>query len=126
MNEQKQIDRIQGIDNDVAFGELSGTKIKRKNGHLLGIESMNLPVVDLEMYETVCSLTSEVIQINFADLLSQKEIHALIDRIRTVQEYLTTRINDGTLIAVEQGQWTAEHAAAFKGTYRGYVEKGYL
>ena len=125
-NQQGQIDGIQGIDNDVAFGELSGEKIKRKNGHLLGTESMNLPVVDAEMYETICSLTSEVIQVNFADLLSQKEIHAMIDRVRTVREYLTKRIEKGELIAVEKGQWTTEHTAAFKGKYRGYVDKGYL
>jgi hypothetical protein len=122
-NQKGEIDSIQGIDNDVAFGELSGEKIKKKNGHLLGTESMNLPVVDAEMYETICSLTSEVIQVNFADLLSQKEINAMIDRVRTVREYLTKRIEKGELIAVEKGQWTTEHTAAFKKKYRGYVQK---
>ena len=126
IDQQGQIDGIQGIDNDVAFGELTGQNIKRKTGHLLGMESMNLPVVDQEMYESICAVTSEVIQVNFADLLSQKEIRALTDRIRTVREYLTKRIEEGTLITVEKDQWTTEHTAAFKGKYRGYVDKGYL
>ena len=126
MNQQGQIDGVQGIDNDVAFGGLTGQDIKRKTGHLLGVESMHLPVVDQEMYESICSLTTEVIQVNFADLLSQKEINALADRIRTVREYLTKRIEAGTLITVEKDQWTTEHAAAFKGKYQGYVDREYL
>ena len=125
-NRQGRIDSIQGIDNDVAFGELLGEDIKTSNGFLLGMSSMNLPVVDQEMYDTICSLTSEVIEVNFADLLSQKEIHALVDRIRSVREYLTDRIEKGELIAVEKGQWTEEHTEKFKGKYVGYVDKQHI
>ena len=139
-NQQGQIDGIQGIDNDVAFGELSGKDLMQANGCLDGLKIMRLPVVDEDMYDSICSLTEEVLKVNFADLLSEKEIKAMADRIRTVQDYLTNRIKNGSLVKVEKGQWTAEHTEAFKkvqkstddkgrndvGMYNGYVQKGYL
>ncbi|MDO4756937.1 MAG: hypothetical protein Q4A54_11355 [Parabacteroides sp.] len=36
------------------------------------------------------------------------------------------RIEKGELIAVEKGQWTAEHTAAIQRKYFGYVDKRYL
>ena len=139
-NQQGQIDGIQGIDNDVAFGELSGQNIMQTNGCLDGLKLMRLPVIDEDVYDTICDMTEEVIQVNFADLLSEKELNAMLDRIGTLQKYLTNRIKAGTLIKVEKGQWTAEHTDAFKkvqkstddkgrddvGMYNGYVQKGYL
>ena len=125
-NQEGRIDGVQGIDNDVSFGELKGEELADKTGYLQGMGGMNLPVMDREMYDSLWEMTDSILRVNLGDLLTAEELVALVDRIKAVRNYLKERVENRELTLVSRGQWTDAHAAEFKDRYSGYVNKEFL
>ncbi|MCR5452628.1 MAG: hypothetical protein K6F00_08390 [Lachnospiraceae bacterium] len=91
----KNVNTITGIDNDLAFGNLSYDDIydrgykgyhEIKNLHF-GEDSL-LCGVDEDLANKILALTPEYIDYMMCDLLSKEERHYLMDRIVGVQDYI--------------------------------------
>ncbi len=104
-NEKKSVYRItdiQGIDNDMAFGELSWKDVTKnekglfnmvcpeKNGQCL------LPAIDHDMAAALEALDPEQLWLELKDILSGKELYALEERFRGMKEML--KQNSGLVI----------------------------
>lgn len=90
------IDSIQAIDNDLAFGKLKLTSTLMnqlpafidKNGKL------TLSYIDKDIAEKVLGLSPKILKFIFADLLSSSEIDALIDRLEQVKLAIESNIEN--------------------------------
>ncbi|MBR4668480.1 MAG: hypothetical protein IKO76_06980 [Butyrivibrio sp.] len=93
------IKKIQGIDNDMAFGKLKYKDIfaRGENGYnrIKNIEDegsfMGL-AIDLTFAKKIVRLKPEILDYQMCDLLNKKEREALIDRLRGVQNALIRRM----------------------------------
>ena len=90
---------IKGIDNDMAFGELSYSEIKgsglRGYAAIKNIEidgNMAIPFMDHKLAMNIKALKPEILEYQMADLLSKKERKALISRIKGVQKIIDKQL----------------------------------
>ena len=82
------IDSIQAIDNDLAFGKLKLTASRDNNQLPAFIDkdgNATLSHIDKDIAEKVLGLSPNTLKFIFADLLSSSEIDALIDRLEQVK-----------------------------------------
>ena len=93
------VDRIIGIDNDLAFGKLSYKDISKKGlrglNRIRNIETggeFTLPAMDKSLADAILALEPAIINYRMCDILSIEERKALIDRITGVQKAILKRM----------------------------------
>lgn len=89
---------IVGIDNDFSLG--TNTDIEGKNQELPGISRY----VDEELATAILNVDVEMLKALMADLLSEAEINALVERLRKLQAFLQPLKDNGQLL--KPNQWT--------------------
>lgn len=88
--ENQTIRKIQGIDNDMSFGKLYYYETKYKNS-MKSLEKdgeFALACMDKRLYQRIMSLSDEMLDYAFLDLLSKDELSALKDRVHGVRNLL--------------------------------------
>lgn len=94
-NEQGELSDLQGIDNDGAFGLnesgafLSGMGNNR-NAYNIETGEMELPFLDRAFAERINAVDPEMIKYALKDLLTEKEIGAVITRLEDVKKAIST------------------------------------
>jgi len=89
---------VTGIDNDYALG--TNTKIEGKNQELPGMSRY----VDEEMAKAILNLDPELLRMAMADLLTEAEIAALLERLQKLKTFLKPLHDNGQLL--KPNQWT--------------------
>lgn len=80
---------LKAIDNDLAFGNIQGLTLRgMKNVALFDGKQVNIPYIDKDLFESICSYDSEKIALDFADILSPAEIQALQSRVKAYADQL--------------------------------------
>ncbi len=119
-NPQEGVVRITGIsmiDNDLAFGEISGNDLDSQMGDLLipiltKEGNYSLPFVEEEFWETLKAYTPEQAGLSQADLRSQSEIQALGDRILHVKAQIQAGIDEGRILVIKKKELEEKAASA--------------
>ncbi len=84
--------KLKGIDNDLCFGKITYKEIvTNKTGSedvksLEGENGIKIKFIDKKVYDRVLALNDEIIRYTLADLLTDGEMKALLDRLHGVQK----------------------------------------
>ena len=97
VNGKYVITGLQGIDNDMSFGEIDLNN--RGGSKLVTIDRLN--AIDEEMLQSVRELTPEQIRYTMGEMLSQNEIDAVIKR----REQILQRVDEGKVTVVRSDEW---------------------
>ena len=105
------VQSIQGIDNDLAFGQI--TDLSSRNQELNAFLGENgrstLPVVDKAVAERILALSDEVVRFTLMDILPPNDIDATLNRLHDMQAALEDLRANGSSAGidpfVEEGQW---------------------
>ena len=94
-NEQGELSDLQGIDNDGAFGlNDNGAFINgqgnTRNAYNIQTGEMELPFLDRAFAERIKAVDKEMIKYALKDLLTEKEIDAVITRLEDVKKAIST------------------------------------
>lgn len=94
-NEQGELSDLQGIDNDGAFGlNENGAFINgqgnTRNAYNIQTGEMELPFLDRAFAERIKAVDKEMIKYALKDLLTEKEIGAVITRLEDVKKAIST------------------------------------
>lgn len=94
-NEQGELSDLQGIDNDGAFGlNENGAFINgqgnTRNAYNIQTGEMELPFLDRAFAERIKAVDKEMIKYALKDLLTEKEIDAVITRLEDVKKAIST------------------------------------
>ncbi len=94
-NEQGELSDLQGIDNDGAFGlNENGAFINgqgnTRNAYNIQTGEMELPFLDRAFAERIKAVDKEMIKYALKDLLTEKEIGAVITRLDKVKKAIST------------------------------------
>ena len=107
---------IQGIDNDLCFGDLHYIHLDNKEFQLpvfdKGWSHCTLPFIDKGMVESMRQFTPDNLQYYFGDLLEQKYIDALWDRIKTMLKIIDLSIKNKNTVLLEKEEWNNEEVVA--------------
>lgn len=113
-----QIVNIKGIDNDMAFGNMSYQEVQeilkeKKNASLKPIQNSNgklkLKLIDKRMYQALISLTDEMVEYVFADILSRTELNALLDRLHGVVSLFDHITEKDGIYVIDEKDVSAKH-----------------
>lgn len=112
------MESIQGIDNDLSFGLLNGQDVMDRVSNTMGLADLRL--ITRELFINVTEvLTDDVLKYSFADLLSEAEIGALLDRFHVIRGKLIEMAENGTLhLADNNPDEDGEQAQAIKQSFR--------
>ncbi|MEG1404710.1 MAG: hypothetical protein RSC52_04305 [Oscillospiraceae bacterium] len=126
---------LQGIDNDLSFGDLTYSSLTQDNSgvNMLptfevnknGEKRCSLPALDGNLVAAISALNHETVTHVFADLLSQNELAALIDRIDGVVKAIKTAAEKNPDIIVPSNKWDKQVAERFRPA-AAHVSKGYV
>ena len=100
---------IQGIDNDMSFGLLNGSEVL--SGKVDGLEvlsendtclppffnrskTLSLPYIDKNFVDRLQSINEIIVDYILADLLTQEEMDALVNRIKAIKETIVRNYSD--------------------------------
>lgn len=94
-NEQGELSDLQGIDNDGAFGlNENGAFINgqgnTRNAYNIQTGEMELPFLDRAFAERINAVDPEMIKYALKDLLTEREIAAVITRLNSVKKAIST------------------------------------
>ena len=94
-NEQDELSDLQGIDNDGAFGlNENGAFINgqgnTRNAYNIQTGEMELPFLDRAFAERINAVDPEMIKYALKDLLTEREIAAVITRLNSVKKAIST------------------------------------
>ena len=94
-NEQGELSDLQGIDNDGAFGlNENGAFINgqgnTRNAYNIETGEMELPFLDRAFAERINAVDPEMIKYALKDLLTEREIAAVITRLNSVKKAIST------------------------------------
>ncbi len=84
--------KLKGIDNDLCFGKITYKEIvtnKTGSDDVKSLEDENgikIKFIDKKVYDRVLALNDEIIRYTLADLLTDGEMKALLDRLHGVQK----------------------------------------
>ncbi len=100
--EKNEIKSIQGIDNDMSFGTVEYWDVQQKKSikSIEKDEKLVLSFIDKSLYTRILSLSDEMLEYTFYDVLTMYEMAALKDRVHGVQRLLKT-IPESVLINPE-------------------------
>lgn len=96
VNGRYQITGLQGIDNDMAFGNIN---LDRMNGKLPRLE--DLTIIDKGMLDSLKEFTPDKIKFALGEMLSEDEINAVIGR----RQEILNKAGSGQLRVVEDNEW---------------------
>ena len=95
------VDAIKAIDNDMAFGEVSGKRISGGAGRADGIintidiNDISVPYISRKFYDRLMTPgLEEVLRFDQLDIRSQKEIDALLDRFTYIRDLVYKFVNE--------------------------------
>lgn len=111
-NEQGELSDLQGIDNDGAFGlNDNGAFINgqgnTRNAYNIQTGEMELPFLDRAFAERIKAVDKEMIKYALKDLLTEKEIDAVITRLEDVKKAIST-MDESRLLRDED--WNDDNA----------------
>ncbi len=88
--EKNEIKSIQGIDNDMSFGTVEYWDVQQKKSikSIEKDEKLVLSFIDKSLYTRILSLSDEMLEYTFYDVLTMYEMAALKDRVHGVQRLL--------------------------------------
>ena len=105
---------VQGIDNDIAFGKMSYQELNRTptGVNMLPVFEVDnmctIPALDAKMVTNLSALEDELVIHAMSDLLSEKEIEALLDRIKGVKKTIESSMEKNPGLVVNPDEWTEE------------------
>jgi len=105
---------VQGIDNDIAFGKMSYQELNEKPDGVnmlpvFEVDNMcTIPALDAKMVTNLSALEDELVIHAMSDLLSEKEIEALLDRIKGVKKTIECSMEKNPGLVVNPDEWTEE------------------
>ena len=122
---------VQGIDNDMAFGQL---RYRDMNATADGFHELPvferdglcvLPALDGDMVSALFALNSEAVYYAMRDLLSNEEIDCLWDRICGMRAAITRSMELNPNLVVASDKWDREVAQRFSGKLvnRSYISE---
>jgi hypothetical protein len=119
---------IQGIDNDMAFGVVDYAELNQfaDGTQMLPVfekdGACTLPALDGNLVAAVNSLSDEVVRHSMQDLLNEREIECLLDRLHGVQRAIARSVAQDPNLVVPTDKWDATVAQRFT---RHQVNKAY-
>ncbi len=111
---------LQGIDNDMAFGTLTYQDLTAYDSGTQELPTLEvkgkctLAALDGQMVASIFALSDELVQHTMADLLTEKEINALLDRLHGVQDAIRRFSADDPYLIVDRDKWDLAVAKRFK------------
>lgn len=94
---KRTITGLQGIDNDLAFGESEAYKLKNQST-LNGMEVMTF--IDRQMAEKISGLNREKLEYALGDVLSEKQMDLMVKRVEKFQKHMADN-----MVKVEADGW---------------------
>ena len=90
------ITSIQGIDNDLSFGLLTGKEVLRgiEKLPLFNKNGLSLPFIDRNFADRLQSFNEITIEYIFTDLLNPEEMDALKDRVKEISQAIAVNYED--------------------------------
>ena len=124
---------VQGIDNDFSFGVFQYKDLNYRDGSLQLPQAeangrCTLPRIDEKTAEAVFALNDETVKHVFADLLSDKELEALLDRIHGIKELFRRSAEADKDFIVPDGKWDNRVLPLFRDAQinKAYVVREYV
>ena len=114
-----QITGIQGIDNDMAFGRMDYQELNRTvdgTYNLPVFQAKNkctLPALDGNLVASLFALSEEAVRHIMADLLTEEDINALLNRIAGVKQTIQTSMQTDPKLVVDSDHWDDSVTARF-------------
>jgi hypothetical protein len=106
---------VTGIDNDYSLG--TNTEINRWNQELPGMSRF----VDEEIANSILNLDPELLSMAMADLLSEQELSALLERLNKLKQFLQPLKDTGKLL--KPNEWTTAIAQGLLDEDKSYYSK---
>jgi len=101
-NGKRNITGIQGIDNDLAFGDKNN--IKENNKIMFGWQNLdNMYFIDKDMAQKVRGLDRRKLEYALGDILSKEQIDAMEERVKAFQERL-----EKDMVEIEPDGWNLD------------------
>ena len=130
-----KIKSIQGIDNDMSFGNLKGENLLNPNidpsihlrsfMHIRTSEDGNqnqvllLPYIDADFANALQNLNAHIIKYTFADLLDDEEMTSLLDRVQSINQAINEYYDDNHKL--DKNDWNQNSLDQIRSNTNNYL-----